>query len=655
MNQEQEVINLYLSGLSSKNVSDKTGISATQVRRILTKHNISGRSTKTNDIKEKEIIEKYQSNISAETIAKEMGINPSTICRILKRNNIELRTRSEARKYLKTNSNFLDIIDTEEKAYFLGFMFSDGNVKKDNNEISISLHEKDIDILYKFIDLLFINCSPTIGIDREIYRYISIIDKKLRERLIEHGCVPAKTFSLSWPKFISDDFIHHFLRGFYDGDGSLGVYNNNHNERVKVTLTGFNKFLFQVKDYLENKLNIFFSISEYKDKKDTIDIVCNSFEDNEKLLNYLYKDSKIFLKRKYDIYLKAINVCEEHLIPAINYGSSNIVSYNGQKLTHTYIKSLPETEKENVAKFLFSYFRKNGFPFEKFNDQELLNDFNKLKQNNLIINNNVINNCFSDDGLKLIKNFCHHLFEVKSKNKQSMISVFENDILLMKVIKNRLGITYKETFNITGNMLKQGLRNSRLSFATSIFRPTIAKGIYDYFAPNNSVVLDISAGFGQRMLAAKASTKVTKYIGIDPWKKQIDSLNKICEFLKLENVELYNTGSENYLSEKESIDFCFSSPPFYNKEIYCDEQSQAYFQKTFTEFLNLWWIPTFNNVHQMLKSKSLFIINMKKEYFNDMYEKCNKNFLLINTITVNYKRSHIGNDSYDYFFILEKI
>src|SRR5690606_16001297 len=109
---------------------------------------------------------------------------------------------------------------------------------------------------------------------------------------------------------------------------------------------------------------------------------------------------------------------------------------------------------------------------------------------------------------------------------------------------------------------------------------SVAKFVYDTYCSKNSKVLDISAGFGQRMMAAAASSNVIHYTGIDPWKKQVDALtemhgNEFPEF----SIDLLNVGSE-VANLDSDYDLCFSSPPFYNKEIYSNDSDQAYVNKS---------------------------------------------------------------------------
>ena len=338
-----------------------------------------------------------------------------------------------------------------------------------------------------------------------------------------------------------------------------------------------------------------------------------------------------------------------------NYCSINIVSYNGQKLTSKALSMMSIEEREEIAKFLLRYFRQNGFPYEKFDNIEMKKDFNRLCSLETHIDSDIISN-LPECGLKIFKPFFHHFYEVKSSKLCSMVDSFNNDDLLLDVIRNRLGITLEECFNITGNMIRQGIRNSRKGFAASSFRPSLAKTIYDKFAPNNSIVLDISVGFGQRMLGAMACKNVKKYIGLDPWDKQINSTMNVQNFLGIneEKVELYQTGSEVFCPDElvGTIDFCFSSPPFFDKEIYCDEPSQAYYGKSIQEFINDWWFKTYNNVYKLLKPNSLFVLNMNRDIADKMICVCKDKFELIDTKYVIYKRGHLGKDTTDNFYVL---
>lgn len=340
----------------------------------------------------------------------------------------------------------------------------------------------------------------------------------------------------------------------------------------------------------------------------------------------------------------------QSLKPAQHYGTTNVVSWNGHKLYKKYIKTLSVDDKEELSQYLLDYFRSRGFPYPKFSSIELRRDFRDLEKcSGQIIGNEIYSGSFA--GLKIFKHFCPHYFSVKSSKLPSMIECFKDDNLLLKIIKNRIGLTYKECFNVTGNMLRQGMRNSWTAFGASIFRPELAKTIYNEFTDKNSVVLDISAGFGQRMLGAHS---VGKYIGIDPWKKTIDALVNIKEKFGLP-AELYCVGSELFCPNElvNKIDFCLSSPPFFNKEIYSNDVSQAYYNNTFDEFVYEWWVPTAKNIYELLKENSYLVLNMNDDMALDMMAETKDLFKLERTMIIKNNRTIKKNK--DSFYVLKRL
>lgn len=635
---DQEIVNMYLSGLSSRKIADKTMISSTQIRRILDRNNIEKRTLKTDTNIENDIFKRYINGENSEALAKEFKINPSTICRIIKRLGGIIRPPQENKRKYKIEHSYFKTINTETKAYFLGFLMADGCVHQTHNSFKLEVHEQDIDILEKLINVLFLEEKPKIGTDRTIYKYIDITSKTIKDDLIKYGCVPNKTFKLDHIPEINH--LNHFLRGFFDGDGCIYISPEN---RITIIFTGYTRFLECINEYL-NKNNINTNLSLVKENVSELRI-CKQY-DCIQILNLLYKNCTIYLNRKYSLYQKSINI----LNIKSSYKTSQIIKYNNNELSKDNILKMSLQEKNDAALFVLDYLRQNGFPYPKFTEEELLLDFDNLKKSIGIIDGQEIKK-ISYAGLKIFKNFSPHFFEVKSTSRKSMVEAFEDDKLLLSVIKNRMGITYKETFNITGNMIRQGFKNSFKAFASSIFKPSLAKIIYDNLAPKDSVVLDISAGFGQRLLGAMSSKNVKKYIGIDPWEKQIKSLEEVSKLFKFENVEFHCIGSEDFVTKE--VDFCFSSPPFFNKEIYSNESSQAY--SSGMESFITWWKLTCKNVHTSLKDNGLFVLNMDDEMGKKLLELSKDYFKLENTLYVNYQRKHLGNDGIDKFFILRKL
>ncbi len=262
--------------------------------------------------------------------------------------------------------------------------------------------------------------------------------------------------------------------------------------------------------------------------------------------------------------------------------------------------------------------------------------------------NNIINTSNNlNAGHKIWKHFSPHYYTATDGKKPSMFDAFNNDKLLMKAIRNRLGITYKETFLINGNVIKQGFRAGRFCSQVSVFNSIIAKLIYDRYTRPNDTVYDFSMGFGQRLLGAMSCENNLTYIGVDPWNKVVPSLKKIAKFInKYDKCELYRIGAEKFCPEDlhNTIDLAFSSPPYFDIEIYEKNKSQANMGRTYAQFINEWWLKVAQNIHKLLKIGGKLALNMKKNMLEDMQKVLlNNGFEYVETLFIRSSRKHMNN------------
>lgn len=202
---ENQIVKLYKEGKSTRKITTETGVSQTQVCRILAKYGVKSRSNKINSELEKEILNKYNSGESSEKIAKDYNLNGSTICRIVQRLGGTIRSSKEnKRKFPIIDVDWLEEINSEAKAYFLGFMYADDCVCSNRNRIFICLHKQDINILKTF-ESFFFNVTPgeTFTFSGEgKYVNFGITNAKIKKHLVKHGCVSKKTFKITFPEFI---------------------------------------------------------------------------------------------------------------------------------------------------------------------------------------------------------------------------------------------------------------------------------------------------------------------------------------------------------------------------------------------------------------------------------------------------------------------
>lgn len=215
------------------------------------------------------------------------------------------------RKY-PIKENYFDNINSERKAYFLGFIYADGCNTPSKNRLEISLAAQDEDILLEISkDIL---CG-----NNGIRRYKSkransqdrvalyIINKRISQSLVKQGCVARKTFTLTFPNFLKENLIRHFIRGYFDGDGSLSILNrivnNKPYKEAYLSFVGTKEFLMSlcsifeargVKSYLTKRF------PERNNNNYTLRVSGN--RQIVRATQWLYEGSKICLSRKKAMY-----------------------------------------------------------------------------------------------------------------------------------------------------------------------------------------------------------------------------------------------------------------------------------------------------------------------------------------------------------------
>lgn len=209
------------------------------------------------------------------------------------------------RKYF-LNERLFEVIDTEEKAYWLGFLYADGYVSEERNDIELALAEVDKNHLIKFNE--FLETKRPLGKkikkmnEKEYIGYrASISSKKIKEDLMNKGCLPGKTKKLTFPSsnIVSDKLLPHFVRGYVDGDGSITLIKG---KFLSVEILGTEEFL----QGMLNRISLDKNIHSFNHSKTTFRVqIFGSFA--LPFLETIYKDSTIHLSRKYNIYSDFIN------------------------------------------------------------------------------------------------------------------------------------------------------------------------------------------------------------------------------------------------------------------------------------------------------------------------------------------------------------
>ena len=329
----------------------------------------------------------------------------------------------------------------------------------------------------------------------------------------------------------------------------------------------------------------------------------------------LKQELAILQDEDFDLNLSGFNILE---LENMGFDSIKLDSINDSSEKEDENNSFSFYSKSEIIQDCFDFYRHNGFPY-----RNLPLHLQKQKLNSL----------YDLEGEQLVKNsicsdvadtYHKHRYTLNAIGMKSPLKAYNRDIDLKKAIRIEIesGAKLKGEYFATLSLVNG-------TQACSNFRPAFAKYLYDRFCNKDSIVLDTSTGFGGRLLGAMCSKKVSKYIGIDPSIKTHNANIKMSETLGFKDkVELINLPAEDVDIDKykKSVNFSFTSPPYFVKEEYADEETQSF--KRYSQYQD--WIDKFLKKmillqYSSLKNNSYNLINIAdvkiKGHKYDLVEK----------------------------------
>lgn len=248
--------------------------------------------------------------------AKAVGsTNVRKVKEVLKKYNIPIRNFSEAasasnkNRALKKDENYFSV-ESHNMAWLLGFLASDGSVSSSDNTIKIGLSSKDKEILEKI--------REEVKIENKIVEYTTkdgfdCVDlhwtcAKHKQALSNYGITPNKTFTLIAPKSLNSKYYIDYIRGYFDGDGSVNLIQG---KSLRWQVCGASKEVLQwIVDTLYEyydipKVNIY---TDTNNRKNVYYYFQYSTMATKKIYEILYTPNSLFLKRKKDCFDKIIQM-----------------------------------------------------------------------------------------------------------------------------------------------------------------------------------------------------------------------------------------------------------------------------------------------------------------------------------------------------------
>lgn len=255
---------------------------------------------------EQQLINTYLLGKSQKESGKKVGVGYKVVQRVLQKNNIPIRTQGESRTLYHVNNNFFKV-QSRSMAYILGLLGSDGCVAQNKNIVYIELQREDKPILEK-INKILENERPiqdyTTGRGYEnskLYFY----SKEIKKDLAMYHIIPNKTYdsNYAFPELLKEEFYMDYIRGLFDGDGC--IKSSNHCVTWQID-TGCKDIAYKIQKYLaslgiEAKIAILpkVHINLYR-------VYCYNQQNCKKIFSLLYKDTDLYLQRKYNKFIELL-------------------------------------------------------------------------------------------------------------------------------------------------------------------------------------------------------------------------------------------------------------------------------------------------------------------------------------------------------------
>lgn len=300
-------------GWSASKIAKEYNLSCDSIRKRIKDNNWSAtqnqRQKKLTQAELDEIKEKIDNNVPIAEISKEYDISKDALWRRKANNSWTVKKRKNKYNF---DESYFDVIDTEHKAYWLGFLMADGYIlskrkgKRSNQSQSFgfTISVKDIELFDYFkedlkadnpVNIYKNSSSGAFKTDTDFGR-ILLTSQRTVDALKSHGIVENKTFITKMPE-LQQELVPHFIRGYSDGDGSISIDINN---RIGWSLCGTKELLNSIQDFFG--LNYKLSQRFPERNNNNWQLHVSGWQNVLMCLDIIYKDASVYLKRKYDKY-----------------------------------------------------------------------------------------------------------------------------------------------------------------------------------------------------------------------------------------------------------------------------------------------------------------------------------------------------------------
>ena len=277
------------------------------------------------------------------------------------------------------------------------------------------------------------------------------------------------------------------------------------------------------------------------------------------------------------------------------------------------ILAMSQRGREQLIYHAFRYWREAGFPYPRLNADEIERDFRLLQKSHTtkaFVRGSLKT---ATTGLRLANSFHPQMWHVRSQqHRLAPIDYFNDDTWLRELLGR--APRFWPNRRCWNAQCVRSLFRTYSSGRVANFRPLVARAIIDRFSMPGGDVLDFCAGFGGRLLGSLTLNR--HYIGVDASGLQVNGSKKMVKALRRISVgsaELHHASAEDFLPSvpARSVDLVFSSPPFFNTELYGEEPTQS--TQRYPSYRD--WAHSFLRVvileaHRISRPGGFFVINV---------------------------------------------
>lgn len=247
--------------------------------------------------------EKYN-KVETKEIAEHLGRTVKQVSD--KAYSLGLRREMKMRTY---KEDFFEKIDTEEKAYWLGFLYADGCIFETYNKntknlkcrtLQLSLAKIDENHLKKYANTLGEDLHIYYGkakLNNKVFEYckVDVNNRKITGDLMELGCTPRKSLTLTFPdeNIVPLELQKHFVRGYFDGDGCVHINQNNNSYIVNFVGT-----MNMIESIQEKVFHLGLNKTKIRPQGNANQVSWGGVNNLKRWYSYLYDDATIYLERK---------------------------------------------------------------------------------------------------------------------------------------------------------------------------------------------------------------------------------------------------------------------------------------------------------------------------------------------------------------------